>query len=420
MKKIYSILFAALALAFTFAACSSEEPFSTATADDEPRILDPTFPDRANGALATFANINRDANLTMALTVTPADYTTVAWFIDGVEVPSGTASDKELDIALPAGTYTLKMVATTVSGKSTSREGIVLVNPLADDPQTTTVALERTVAPGQRGRLYGTNLAQVTGLLIGDTPATDLTYVEDESGSYIEYTVPETMADGDYRATLQDAGGNTYGADKVTVTSMPLVLAGASRATTGGAWTLTGINLDQVASITIGGQTVSEFSQQTATTLTLTCPELPVGDYPLTGSATGGAPVQFLVNGAAATEATVTVTAEQTLWEGHHYVSWDFPDGDPNKTFNLIPMDVFAGMAPGALLRVSYSPDPAAEYHQIALATGYWTYLLGPIDFSEAGVAELTLTQDMLDKIQAEAGFICVGHGYYVDLVTVK
>ena len=43
MKKIYVMLFAILAFNAFVASCSDEEPFSTATLDDEPRILDPTF-----------------------------------------------------------------------------------------------------------------------------------------------------------------------------------------------------------------------------------------------------------------------------------------------------------------------------------------------------------------------------------------
>ena len=45
MKKIYVMLFAILAFNAFLTSCSDEEPFSTATPNDEPRILDPTFPD---------------------------------------------------------------------------------------------------------------------------------------------------------------------------------------------------------------------------------------------------------------------------------------------------------------------------------------------------------------------------------------
>ena len=54
------------------------------------------------------------------------------------------------------------------------------------------------------------------------------------------------------------------------------------------------------------------------------------------------------------------------------------------------------------------------------VATGYWTFLSGEMEFTENGEYTLVLTQDILNKIQNEAGFLCVGHGYYVDLVTIK
>ena len=61
----------------------------------------------------------------MKLTVTPSDYTEVTWLIDGVEVQKGN----EIDIPLEAGTYSLKVVATTTKGQSTSREGKIVVSP---------------------------------------------------------------------------------------------------------------------------------------------------------------------------------------------------------------------------------------------------------------------------------------------------
>ena len=67
MKKIYIALFALLAVGSTFTACTEEEPFATVTENDDPHILAPVFPDRTNGQLATFANISRDANLSIAL-----------------------------------------------------------------------------------------------------------------------------------------------------------------------------------------------------------------------------------------------------------------------------------------------------------------------------------------------------------------
>lgn len=420
MKKIYLIIFAMLALCPVFTACSDEEPFSTATADDEPRILDPIFPDRVNGNLATFANINRDVNLSMKITVTPADHTTAVWTIDGKEVPTGTESDKELDINLKAGTYNLKITVTTVAGKTTSREGIVQVNPLEDDPWATKVGFERVVAPGQKARFYGNNLDKVKNIVFGESNATEITYVEAEEGNYLEYIVPATLGEGDFRVVFQDVEGNEYGADIVKVTQGALITSGADRATSNASWTLMGINLDAITSLTVGDKTVTEFVNQSSSEITLVCPELADGEYTLTGKTGNGENVQFFLNNATVAELTVTISTEKTLWAGHHYVSWDFPDGHPNKMFNLIPKDVFAETKAGSVLRVTYSVEPTAEYHQMKPATGWWTDLAGQVDFTEGGVYELQLTQAMLELIQAQDGFICVGHGYYVDLVTLK
>ncbi len=421
MKKIYITLFALLALCIAFTACTGEdEPFATVTADDEPRILSPTFPDRTNGNLATFANINRDANLSMKLTVTPADYTKVTWLIDGKEVESGTDSDKRLNIALKAGTYNLKILAKTENGKTTTREGVVQVNPLSDDPWATTQAFERIVAPGAKARFYGRNLNKVTAVVLDGKVVNEVKFVEVKTGDYLEYSVPNDMEEGDFRVVLRDMEGNEYGADKVKVSKDVLVISGAERATANMQWTITGINLDKLVSLTIGNHTVSEFVSRSPVEIMLTCPQLSDGEYVMTGIAENGKPVQFLTGDVAATELTVVISTERTLWKGHHYVSWKKPDGDPNKTFNLIPMEVFAGIKAGAVLRIAYSVEPTAKYHLMQLATGWWSNLVEKIEFSEAGVYELTLTQEMLDKIQKEAGFLCVGHGYYVDLVTLK
>lgn len=307
-----------------------------------------------------------------------------------------------------------------MKGKKTSREGLVVVNPLADDPQSKEVAFERMVSPGKTARLYGSNLQKVTAILLGGSTITAPTYVESADGDYLEYTVPTDVNEGNYRIVLQDADGNEYGADMVKVTNASLIISGANRATANVDWTISGINLENIASLTIGGQTVSQFSNQSSTEITLTCPNLSDGSYTLTGKTRSGEAVQFLNDNATTTEQTVTVSTEITLWSGHHYVSWDKPDGDPNKTFGLIPMDMFADITAGSILKVVYSIEPTAEYHKMQLATGYWTGLAGEMEFTENGEYTLILTQDMLNKIQAEAGFLCVGHGYYVDLVTIK
>lgn len=418
MKKIYHILLIMLAMSFGLIACTEETPFSTATENDDPRILDPLFPDRVNGELPVVSNISRDANFSMTLTVTPADYTTVTWFIDGEEIQTG----KEIDLALKAGTYHLKVTATTSIGKSTYREGLIQVNPLADDPWATEIGFERIITTGAKAQLYGNNLDKVNSIVIGGKTATDIAYTENGENSYIEYTVPEGLADGTYRIILVDNGGNEYGGNKVTVTSEALITAGSERTTANSEWVMTGINLNQIESFTFGGQTVTSFIRQSETEIAFTCPSLEDGEYTLTGRTTSGKEVMFYTTTGNITEQTVVVSSERVLWEGHHYVSWDLPDDNPNKTFNLIGKDVFASIKAGAVLSIYYSVNSADEYHQLRTTTGWWNDLPGTavIEFQEDGVKQVQLTQEVLDKIQTEDGFLCIGHGYYVDRISVQ
>lgn len=418
MKAIFRILFAMSLSGTLLFSCSEEEPFSTAGPNDEPHILSPVFPDRNDdGSLPVVANINRDANFSMTLTVTPSEYTDVVWYIDGNEVTQGNS----IDMALPAGSYNMKVTVTTVEGKSTFREGIVQVNPLDGDPWATEQSFERIIAPGNEAVLYGDNLDKVKSLKIGETVIDDVNFSSDTGTPHITYLVPENVAEGEQRLTLIDAEGNEYGANKVTVSSTSLVTSGADRITSAAAWTMTGINLDKIASFTIGDKTITEFTEQTATEILFTCPELADGEYTLTGAMNDGNAVTFYINKEIVQQATVTVSSEQTLWSGHHYVSWDLPDGDPNKTFSL-GKELFSGVTAGAVLSVHYSIEPGDEYHQIQPTSGWWTPLPGTTktDVSADGILEVVLTQEVLDMIQAEDGFLCTGHGFYVDLITIK
>lgn len=402
------------ALAFVLAACSSDEPFSVATETDEPHILDPTFPDKVNGQLPIVANITRDANFKMSLTVTPSQSTEVDWFIDGEKVATGTT----IDIPLLAGSYQMKVTATTTAGKSTYREGIVNVSTLEGDPWATTVNFERIIAPGSNANLYGDNLQKVKSIRIGNTEVPYVTY-NTEDGS-LSYSVPASLENGTMRVILIDADGMEYGADTVTVSSSPLVTSGADRMTSGTICSLTGINLDQISKLTIGSQEL-EIVERSGSEITVGCPALEDGEYKLTGVSNQGT-VRFFTDGAVKDEAIVVVTSEQTIWTGHHYVSWDLPDDNPNKTFNLIPSDVFSSMKPGSIMTIHYSVEPSEEYHQLRTVTGWWSDLpsTSVIEFQEDGSKEVVMSADVLAAIAEQGGFLCVGHGYYVDLVTLR
>ena len=418
MNFIYKTILTLMPVSVMLASCSSDEPFSVAGPDDEPHILAPTFPDRNNGQLPVVSNISRDANFAMELTVTPADYVDVAWYIDGEQAATG----KSIDMPLPAGTYEMKVVVTTTQGKSTSREGIISVNPLDSDPWASEVSFERIVAPGQMAALYGRNLSSVESITIGDSAHIPVVYSTEDGNDVLSYTVPENAGSGTFRLELIDADGMSYGANKVTVSSSALITSGADRITSGATTTFTGINLDRVASIEIGGSKISEFTEKTPTAISFSAPALEDGEYPMSGVMNDGAEVQFYKNSLIETVTTVVMSSQQTLWSGHHYVSWDLPDDSPNKTFNLIGMDVFAGIRPGTVMSIHYSVEPTAEYHQLRTTTVWWNDLpgTGTVEFSADGVVDITLTKETLDMIQEQDGFLCVGHGYYVDLVTLR
>lgn len=416
MKNIYYILLTMLAMSFAFTACSEDNPFSTVTANDEPRILDPIFPDGKDGKLPVIAEMNRDAPLSISLTVTPANNVSISWLIDGHEVETG----KTIDIYLKAGTYKFKVMVTTDASKSTYREGTVLVKPLVDDPSSTAIGVERIVIPGAKARFYGSNLDKVKSVIIDNKTITDIAHVGD--GNYLEYTVPADLDEGEHRVIFVDNNSFEYGANTITVTQATLITAGVDRTNANREWTITGLNLDLVTSLTFAEQTITEFTKQTATEIVITCPDLQDGEYRLIGKTKSGENVQFYTAKGIVAEHTVIVSSETILWEGHHYVSWDLPDESPNKKFDLIGKEVFASMKAGATLSIHYSVNSQDDYHQLRTTSGHWADLpsTAVIEFSEGGVKEVQLTQAVLDKIQAEDGFLCIGHGYYVDMVTVQ
>ena len=177
-------------------------------------------------------------------------------------------------------------------------------------------------------------------------------------------------------------------------------------------------NLGTVTKVMVGGKEVAFEVLEEGTALKLTAPTgLENGDYDIT--LVDGEGNQFPC-GKIKVTTEPRPSMETTLWEGHHYVSWDLGDGDPNKSFNLITKDQVAKWKEGQTLRVYCSMKDDDAYHQIKLATGWWTDLTSPYEFGEGNVVKFELTQDALDKMAAQDGFICVGHGYYVDKVTIE
>lgn len=324
LKAMMMLLAVGFALAgtSTLSSCSSDdEPYFTASEDDNPRILNTDLAD---------SKINRKTNYKLEIKVTPVHYTTVTWLLDGTKIAEGTTIDQPL----PLGDHELKIVATTTKNKTTSRTLKVTVIPAADDPALGTNASELWVAPGAETTIHNCkNLGTVTKVMVGGKK---VAFEILEEGTAMKLTAPADLENGDYAITLVDGDGVEFPGGTIKVTSEP------------------------------------------------------------------------------------KPSMENVLWEGHHYVSWDLGDDDPNKKFNLITKDQVAKWKEGQTLRVYCSMKDDDAYHQIKLATAWWNDLTSPYEFGEGNVVKFELTQDALDKMAAEEGFICVGHGYYVDKVTIE
>ena len=384
-----------------------EEPFFTASEDDSPRILNTDIPEWKNGQPETLLTISRDQNFTFEIFVTPSEYTKVEWFLDDVKIHEG----KTIDMPVLAGIWTVKIVATTTKGLSTSRTAMLVVNPLAGDPVAGDAILERLVAPGAAAVLGGQNMDKVAKVVVGGVEA-DATY----AGGVVTYTVPAGLAAGTYQLTLKDAEGYEYGAGYVTVSAASVISSASFSGKPGADITVTGLNLDKVASLTVGGKACTIVSQ-TVSELRFTLPAVAAGTYELTGVDTSGNVVNFVSGSQMLESATVIVTAEEILWEGSHYVDWGTP-------FNAIQTSVLEHLAVGRVIRgyVNGSGQGAAT-------TAWWNNFTTCMD-GEANrgdrmingymVLEYTLHAEGITKLKTEDGLLFVGSGYTITKVTIE
>lgn len=210
LKAMMMLLAVGFALAgtSTLSSCSSDdEPYFTASEDDNPRILNTDLAD---------SQIDRKTNYKLEIKVTPAHYTTVTWLLDGKQIAEGNTIDQ----TLPLGDHELKIVATTTKGKTTSRTLKVTVIPAADDPALGTNASELWVAPGETTTIRNCkNLVDhVQKVLIDGKEAA---FAVLDKGTALKVTAPSDLANGDYDITLVDGSGVQFPCGKIKVTTEP-------------------------------------------------------------------------------------------------------------------------------------------------------------------------------------------------------
>ena len=214
LKAMMMLLAVGFALAgtSTLSSCSSDdEPYFTASEDDNPRILNTDLAD---------SKIDRKTNYKLEIKVTPVHYTTVTWLLDGTQIYEGTTIDQ----TLPLGNHELKIVATTTKGKTTSRTLNVTVTPAADDPVLGTNANELWVAPGETTTIRNCkNLVDHVQKVLIDGKEADFEVLD--KGTALKVTAPSDLANGDYDITLVDNSGVQFasGTIKVTTEARPSV-----------------------------------------------------------------------------------------------------------------------------------------------------------------------------------------------------
>lgn len=407
IKNILTIGLVCCGVAAALTSCSKdEEAFFTVSEDDAPRILNTDFPDGG-------FSINRDANLKFEVLVTPADYTTVKWYVDGEEKHVGNIIDK----AFEAGEYTLKIVATTVRGKETSRTMKLSVKALDNDPQPGTDAADRIVMAGAAVKLHGTNMQSVTKVVINGQ---QLNATYNAADGCVEYTLPADLPGGSYRISVVDNSGMSYGAGKIVVVSKPTVLSATFGGMVGDPVTITGFYLNDVATITVGGKQCV-ITEKTAGSLTFTTPDLAVGDYEVKGTSTSGEPLQFCKDNDLVEVALFIIASEKIIWTGDYPVSWELPDGNPNKEWRKISQEEFATFDVGHTLIISLKYDETAGYHQYQFDNWEWVLLPGQKKTDITGDTDVPveITQDLKDAVAAKA-FCIHGHGFSVTRVSYK
>lgn len=207
MMMLFAMSFAFAGTA-TLSSCSSDDdPFFTVSEDDNPRILNTDLADQ---------KLDRKTKLNLEIKVTPVHYTTVTWLLDDTQIAEGTTIDQ----TLPVGNHTLKIVATTTKGKSTSRTLNVTVIPAADDPALGTNASELWVAPGETTTIRNCkNLVDhVQKVLIAGKEAA---FEVLDEGKALKVTAPSGLANGDYDITLVDGSGVQFPCGTIKVTTEP-------------------------------------------------------------------------------------------------------------------------------------------------------------------------------------------------------
>jgi hypothetical protein len=187
--------------------------------------------------------------------------------------------------------------------------------------------------------------------------------------------------------------------------------------------------IDNWSWVLLPGQSGTDFSGSTVA-------KLPITEEVKAAIAEGG----FAIHGHGFNVVKATLTTEagenpepqgDILWEGDHFVSWHYADGNPNKEWKFLSQATFASLAEGSTLYILLEANPIIvdptntddqEYSKYQLDNGWWGQLPGqvPTDFVNDTVATLPITAEVKADVAAKGGFAIHGHGFNVKKVSLS
>ena len=453
MKKIYLSMLMALSTAATlFTSCSLDnDAYITAGEDDYPRILNTELTETSGGAPCELPTIARDVNFNFTAIVTPTQYTTVEWFIDGESVCTGNT----IDVPLLAGEYDVKITATTTKGLSTYRNCILKVVPLDTDPSLADDEKSRWFTPGTSKTIDGKNLEGVVGAEINGIPVEKF----ENNGSSLNFDIPE-MEEGLHRIVLIKSDKSRYGCGKVNITTENYVEPGVVEETLwSGSFDVTWgtpfdllkdqsivlvsdgvLKVGSVLRIYVSGNGQGALTSSWWNNLITGAEgEANRGDimiegdqileYTLTEASIRLINEQngmFVVgDGYNISKVTVFVQTQspaQTLWEGSFGVTWGTPFNELAARSKELVAD--GTIAVGKVVKIYVSGNG-----QGALTSAWWNNLItgaegeanrGDIMIEGDQVLEYTLTDESIRLINEQDGMFVVGDGYTVSKITIE
>ena len=435
ISKYLALFFVGFGLAVTTACSNDDDPFFTASEDDAPRILNTDIPEGKGGEPGVLKNIDRTQNFTYEAIVTPVNYTTVSWLIDGEKV----AEDLSIDVPVLAGDHIVKIVATTTKGLSTSRTCKLVVRPLAGDPELATDAKSRWLTIGTTKTIDCKNVTTVEKVFIGQQEASNVSYA---SGK-ITFDVPD-MEEGEYMLSIQDESGTRYGCNWFTISKEEykdpgiketVLWEGSVDINWGDANVF--ISAEQMANVSVGAtiRLVYDVPDAEYHALRITNQDWSKDIVPqVDGFENQPNPYEFtytadhkaiadnngmLITGFGYKLTKVIIVegvapAETTLWEGETNINW----GDANV---FISAEDMANVPVGATVSLTFDIIDA-EYHAMRITNQDWSKDIVPqIDGFEnqPNPYEFTYTAD--HKAIADAnGMLITGFGYKLTKVTFK